>query len=261
MKAPSAIDKSLGPSPISPGPVSISEHASTGSPTEHYSQVLMMHWHQELALRTAQLSASSSLQEQDGRRYTVLMAACRHQDVFYVKVHELCCLWSIDKTAVYQVFDSLATPEAIDFTFGELQRILNNEDLSPYNLRWFASFPWPASRMFTSFPERILAVRIARFMGKFTAFWQSLLDASEVSNRPIAGVVLKDSLHCSSPVLRYILFVTSCLQIGIISGSDAAALDDEFDESEGEGGSIRGETIRQALAVEHASFAGRQPSS
>ncbi|KAJ3517849.1 hypothetical protein NM208_g14646 [Fusarium decemcellulare] len=175
-------------------------------------------------------------------------------------IHELCCLWSIDKTAVYEIFDSLAQPNTIDFTFNELQRILNNDDLSPESLQWFSRFPWPVTRVFNTFPERVLAVRLASFMLRFAAFWQPLLDDAEIKGRPISSSISRRTLGCPSPVLRYIFFVTSSLHIGIVTGPDADAWDQYFDKGEAEQVSIGGQTVRQALALEHNSFLNRQMS-
>ncbi|KAF4943407.1 hypothetical protein FSARC_14924 [Fusarium sarcochroum] len=251
----------LLPSLVDPISQPVSQHPpSVGICAENLSPVLMAHWYQKLALRTTELTASSLLRDQDGRRYAVLMAACRHQDFFYIKLHELSCLWSIDNTTVYQTFSFLATPDAIDFTFNELQRILNNNDLSPSDLQWFANFTWPAKTMITDCSDRTLIADMGRFIERFAALWQLLLDETEMNDHPIAATVLKDSMHCASPILRYILFVASSLHIGIVTGPDATSYDEQFekDEGEGEGFSIPGETVREALAIEHAHLINRQ---
>ncbi|EMT71761.1 hypothetical protein FOC4_g10000435 [Fusarium odoratissimum] len=256
-----AIDNSPRPSLID----QLSESASDSNHMDQRMQPLnhdyIMDWYEELADQVTQPSATLVLREQDGRRYTVLMAACRYRDIFYVIFHQLCCLWSRDKADVYEIFGSRVTPHAIDFTFNEMQRILNNHDLSIANLRWFANFPCPSKELFTAFPEASLAVQLARFIVKFSAHWESLLDQAEAEDRPVAGSVLRSRLHCASPVLRYILFVTSSLQIGIVTGPDASTLDHQFDEDEGEWFGVRGETVRQALAFEHAGFVHRQMPS
>lgn len=212
-------------------------------------------------MRTVRLSRISSVQSQDSRRYTVLMAACRLQDVFYVKVHQLCCLWSIDKITVYEIFDSLVTPNAIDFTLNELQKILTGDNPAPCDLRWFSTFPSPARGMLTSFPERSLAVDIAEFIDSFNNLWQTLLDQIEIDGYPVSGAVLRNILHCGSPLLRYVLHTACCVQIGIVSGPEATVLDEEFERGEGEGIISPGETVRHVLASEQALSINRQLQS
>ncbi|KAF5529037.1 hypothetical protein FMEXI_14392 [Fusarium mexicanum] len=238
--------------------VSLLVHTSMIRSTGQTDSALIVQWHQELALRTIRLSAASPGREHDGRRCTVLMAACRLQDVFFVKLHQLCCMWSIDKASVYEILDYLAAPDAISFALEELHKILNGGDSACCDLEWFANFPYPARRMLTSFPERSLAIDIAEFTAKFASFWHSLLDRAEAHDRPVLGVELRDTLHCPSPLLRYILFVTSCLQIGIVTGPEAILLDEDFEIGEDEGDSFGSETVRQALATEQACFIERQ---
>ncbi|KAI3571931.1 hypothetical protein IWW34DRAFT_239146 [Fusarium oxysporum f. sp. albedinis] len=219
--------------------------------SEPFSQHLTMCWHQELALRATRFWDTLSTSEQDMRRHTVLMAACRHQDIFYLVIHQLCCLWSIDKAAVHDIFDSLTALHNVDSTFDTIRQILNNDDLSPCGLRWYASFPQPIREALTGSGGKTFSTHLVSFMGHFATLWHPLLDQAGLEDQPISGSVLKHDLDCSSPILRYILFVASSLQIGIVAGPDATILDEKFEKDETDKYSIRGESVREVLALEH----------
>ncbi|KAM0554006.1 hypothetical protein ACHAPJ_007081 [Fusarium lateritium] len=221
---------------------------------ESFGQITTIYLYQELATRAHLLREATAISEPDIRHFTVLMAACKHQDIFYLAIHQLSCLWSMDKATIYETFDSLATMNDIDSALGAIQKILNNDGLCPYNLQWFANFPRPMREGAHGFQDRSLMARLASFIKHFSTLWRPLLDQAEAENRPIAGSVMRVSMKCPSPILRYILFVASLLHIGIEEVPDAASLDDDFEKEDSNQCSKYGESVREVLASEHAKF-------
>ncbi|KAJ9413833.1 hypothetical protein QL093DRAFT_2502547 [Fusarium oxysporum] len=195
-------------------------------------------WHQTLVCQAAQLEVNS-LTGQDGRRYLILLAACRNHDMFYMAIHQLCCLWSIDRSTVHRLLEPVGALDAIDSAFEELQNILNNDDLTFAHLCWFANFPWSSQTLLEVFPKDAMIVSIVGFLGHFSL--SAAVLASELEN----------NLLCPSAMLRYIFFTISCMRLDIGTGPMELALDDKVDTCQNEeflGGMGK---VRKDIATEY----------
>ncbi|KAM5526924.1 MIZ/SP-RING zinc finger protein [Fusarium oxysporum f. sp. phaseoli] len=208
-------------------------------------------WHQTLVCQAAQLDVNSLMTGQDGRRYLVLLAACRNHDLFYMAIHQLCCLWSIDRSTVHRLLEPVGALDAIDSAFEELQNILNNDNLTFAHLCWFANFPWPSQTILDVFPKDAMIVSIVEFLDHFSLSWPRLLQESEYQGQPVLASELENNLLCPSAMLRYIFFTISCIRLDIGTEPTELALDDNFDTCQNEeflGG--MGE-VRKDIATEY----------
>ena len=113
-----------------------------------------------LAERIKQSEAEAPHRALERSRYIELSSACKKNDVFYVTIHQIFCIWSADKTQIHGILSSDAA--VIDGAFGLLSVALKpNYSLSPDHLRWFCSFPFNSNtsiRQLSGYYELLLDI-------------------------------------------------------------------------------------------------------
>lgn len=135
-----------------------------------------------------------------------LRNASLKQDVFYILLHQLFCLWSLDPEAVCK-FLPKSEPEALRRAFGTLLQILRDNGTMPNeHLVWFSRFPSPINLdgYKLSFPN--VLPHIGSFLDAFDKTWDRLLSISKYRTFPVTSHELFSVLRCPSGTLQGILF-------------------------------------------------------
>ncbi|KJZ78701.1 hypothetical protein HIM_02092 [Hirsutella minnesotensis 3608] len=160
------------------------------------------------------------------RRYKLLHEACVLGDAFYVILHQLFCLWSVNEDLTCQF---LKQPHHVVGPVFELLRQLlgNNSIFQADNLRWFASFPLRIqqfSRLISL--QRLTEIRcqLAAFIRDFVGNWKPLMAHTAQRRYPVRACELIQLLKCTSPILQCTLFTSNRRMLGVGEGAIASEL-------------------------------------
>ncbi|RDW81960.1 hypothetical protein BP6252_03072 [Coleophoma cylindrospora] len=139
-------------------------------------------------------------------RFEVLTRACKDEDVFYVALHQVYCLWSLRRDVLSNI-TSLASPEVLRDAFGILSTILGNNDAFPmYYLQWFAEFPnqLEVSKTSTGYAQALSYV--GNFLNSLVANFPTL--QAEVRRRGYPPIVMEmvEMLDLRSTLLQSFIF-------------------------------------------------------
>jgi zinc finger MIZ domain-containing protein len=147
----------------------------------------------------------------EGHRYRYLMNACVENDMFYLYLHQVFCLWSRDTSLVHALFHTLS-PEIINGTFEVLLQVLRpNSSMFLDSLIWFSDFPTAKP---PALPQPITLL-IEAFIRAMFDKWKSLMASVRDRGFPVTAFEAVDSLKCRSTMLQNLLFVVSRRTIGI----------------------------------------------
>ncbi|ROV94574.1 hypothetical protein VMCG_08183 [Cytospora schulzeri] len=160
-------------------------------------------------------------------RFQILRDACDRKDMFYITMHQLYCLWSID----HQMASNLlhCDPESVRIGFGILESVLKkNSGFSKSNLLWCARFPGRS----LEWHRNPTVKQIAAFLSSLSRYWTSLHD--NLFNRlyPYLMDELVGKLQCYSTVLQKILFTAARRRLGVSDGPLGMEIDGYFERDQ-----------------------------
>lgn len=187
-----------------------------------------------LEQHVAQLGGLNALKADLERpRYSNLMRACSRGDMFYLVMHQLFCLWSLNRTPVHSVVTSLrpgtTDPTWVDKGFDALSKILrSNNDLDQAHVQWFARFPYSEGMQPVYTPTAKL---LLKFLEPLAFRWHAMLREASARQFPITAHEMIYVLHCLSPIMRSALFTVSRRSLGI-PDNIAKPIIDLFEEEE-----------------------------
>ncbi|KAK4236488.1 zinc finger MIZ domain-containing protein 2 [Achaetomium macrosporum] len=148
-------------------------------------------------------------------RVMLLRDACNREDEFFIVLHQLFAMWSLNPQDAYQRLPQ--AQQIIDSAFVILETVLKKNQLlsRPFQM-WFARFPVGAD-LFGRGPIGGADVinRIAAFLGNLSREYASLTTASMRRGYPLLVDELLYRLHCYSPVLQFILFTACRRRMGV----------------------------------------------
>ncbi|KUI72609.1 Zinc finger MIZ domain-containing protein 1 [Cytospora mali] len=146
-------------------------------------------------------------------RFQLLRDACDAKDIFYLTLHKLYCLWSLDdkKASSYLRCD----PESVRIGFGIVTTVLKkNDGFYKSNLAWCAHFPGRSLD-----PRRNpTVIQIAIFLSSLAQHWTALHDNTFNRHYPYLMDELVGQLQCYSTVLQKLLFTAARRRMGILDG-------------------------------------------
>ncbi|ROV90595.1 hypothetical protein VSDG_07417 [Cytospora chrysosperma] len=156
-------------------------------------------------------------------RFQILRDACDRKDNFYITLHQLYCLWSIDHQIASNLL--LCDPESVRIGFGILESVLKkNAGFSKSNLLWCARFPGRSLEQH----RNPTVNQVAAFLSSLSQHWTSLHD--NLFNRlyPYLMDELVGKLQCYSTVLQKILFTAARRRLGVSDGPLGLEIDNYF---------------------------------
>ncbi|KAH8747278.1 hypothetical protein F5883DRAFT_622544 [Diaporthe sp. PMI_573] len=156
-------------------------------------------------------------------RFHILRDACVKQDYFYLVLHQLYCLWSVNPLKVSDLL--LGDTGTISMGFEILDSVLKkNSGFSRSNLEWCANFPcWPADLSHSP-----TVSKVATFLVCLANNWTALHEGSFNRVCPYLMDEMIGKLQCYSVVLQSILFTASRRRLGVLDGQLGTEMDQWF---------------------------------
>ncbi|KAK4201477.1 hypothetical protein QBC40DRAFT_198450 [Triangularia verruculosa] len=171
----------------------------------------------------------------DRPRLHLLNDACERNDYFFLALHQLHAIWSLNQYNAHQILElnDIVTIQTIDAGFSTVGEIIRkNDHLTKGNRFFFASFPGSVQEM-QKYPVYCAAIRWV------VSFLQALVHEHapmtlETCNRryPYLLDELQGRLQCHSPIMREILFTANRRRLGIRDGAHAQAMDKAFKDDQ-----------------------------
>jgi hypothetical protein len=145
----------------------------------------------------------------------LLRQACMTGDEFFLILHQLFSMWSLNQPDVYTSLP--ASPHTIDNAFRVLESVLKkNEFISAAHQVWFSRFPVPSEQLGRGpIGGPAVLMQIGTFMSALIKKHEPLLNAATQRNYPFLVDELLSYLNCYSSVLQFILFTACRRRLGV----------------------------------------------
>lgn len=147
-------------------------------------------------------------------RCSVMIDACKSNDVICLALHQLYCLWSVDQRTLHLMLPAGSHMFATAFEL--LATIMKpNTLIHPQYLLWFSRFPFnlaDAGRRYPYFGET--STQIVRFLSSFAHKWPAILCSVRQRRYPVLVSELITELSCNSTWLQIMLFTFSWRMFG-----------------------------------------------
>jgi hypothetical protein len=149
-------------------------------------------------------------------RFQLLIEACNNEDVFYVALHQLFCVWDYNRAEVANLPFLPSGPNLL-LAFRILgQLIRDNEGLAPNHLKWFTQFPSPLENLLrTSEPYLRMMNDVGNFLGRLTSDWATFSKQCTARGYPPLVDELVNRMGLLSPILQQVVFTATRRNLGI----------------------------------------------
>jgi len=149
-------------------------------------------------------------------RFRLLLDACRREDLFFVALHQLFCLWAVDPAAVLQI-DGFQNQNTVGYAFQLVTKLIRgNEGLSPVHLKWFTDFPSPLNHLIARSDQyRRTLSAVSFFLGKLTTEKSDMIQQCQQRGFPPLVDEMVHRLGLLSPVLQGVFFTASRRTLGV----------------------------------------------
>ncbi|KAH9212537.1 hypothetical protein DL95DRAFT_177162 [Leptodontidium sp. 2 PMI_412] len=186
-------------------------------------------------------------------RFQLLSDACQNEDPFYVALHQIFCVWDVNRSEVTDI-QGYPNGNVLQSAFSILgQLIRDNDQLAPAHKIWFAQFPSPLKHLLTtSAPYRHTVADVGVFLTRLTSEWAPL--STECSQRRYPPLVdeLVNRWRLLSPTLQSVVFTATRRNLGIRDEEVGTRMEDLFrrDQQEHQALAARINTARPPTAKE-----------
>jgi hypothetical protein len=159
-------------------------------------------------------------------RFQLLMDACDCQDIFYVVLHQIFCVWDYDQEQIINI-RGLPARDILSTAFSILgQLIRHNEGMATNHLRWFSRFPSPLDFLWaTSEAYQHVVADVGLFLTKLASQWASFSRQCHSRRYPPLVDELVNGLGILSPILQGVVFTATRRNLGFS--------DDQFGQGAG----------------------------
>ncbi|KAJ3944809.1 uncharacterized protein N0V96_004824 [Colletotrichum fioriniae] len=155
-------------------------------------------------------------------RVRLLKDAIEKADYFYIVLHQILCLWTLDTKAAHNLLG--LPPDVTESALGIVQNVLRkNENMGQDTIFFFANFPASsASGLWHTEAYRNHIGEISRFLNNLHEQWNRILVPAmrPHSGRgyPILADELRYQLKLRSPILETIFFTVTRRHTGVPDG-------------------------------------------
>ena len=161
----------------------------------------------------------------------LLREACQKEDSFFIFLHQLFSMWSLNKQDVRTRIP--LDQSTVDEAFAILETVLKkNELISPAHQQWFSRFPVPAGQFDQWNNGTTIIQQIAGFLNALVNEYGGLALAALQRRYPFLVDELLSRLNCYSPVLQYILFTACRRRLGVPDGQFGGSVEQAFREDQ-----------------------------
>lgn len=160
-------------------------------------------------------------------RIMLLREACKHDDLFFIVLHQLFSVWSQNPQDAHLVIRQ--DPLTINTAFAILEMILKkNQTVSAAHQRWFTQFPFPIGSDQWKAGPAVKVDQIATFLGKLVQEHEPLSLLTLNRGYPYLVDELHSRLGCYSPVLQMIFFTACRRRLGVPDGALSQQIEQAF---------------------------------
>ena len=169
-------------------------------------------------------------------RFQLLSDACNTEDLFYVALHQLFCIWDSPGRATIASFEGVlqgipSTPILADAFKVLGQLIRDNEGLAPNHLKWFIDFPSPLSDLVrTSEIYRNVLSGVGWFLSKLASEWSILSRLCVQRGYPPLIDELMHRMGLPSDILQQIMFTATRRNLGVNDDRYGEQMEKVFNE-------------------------------
>ncbi|GAB1315201.1 Zinc finger MIZ domain-containing protein 2 [Madurella fahalii] len=165
-------------------------------------------------------------------RMMLLREACKHNDLFFIVLHQLFSVWSQNPQDAHPAIPQ--NPLTINTAFAILEMILKkNQAVSAAHQRWFAQFPFPIGSDQWKAGPATKVDQVAAFLGKLVREHEPLSLLTLNRGYPYLVDELHTRLECYSPVLQMILFTACRRRLGVPDGDLGQQIEQAFRDDQG----------------------------
>ncbi|KFZ17393.1 hypothetical protein V502_04618 [Pseudogymnoascus sp. VKM F-4520 (FW-2644)] len=150
------------------------------------------------------------------QRFRMLHEACRNDDYFYLALHQMFCLWSLDPdlTARLTMPQGGTILKASFAVIGQL--IMHNNTISEVHTKFFATFPNHLSELMYRSDQYSLTVNnVSIFLARLSLEWPKYIPECTRRGYPPLVDELVNRFGLLSPILQHIIFTATRRNIGI----------------------------------------------
>ncbi|KFX94191.1 hypothetical protein O988_06427 [Pseudogymnoascus sp. VKM F-3808] len=165
------------------------------------------------------------------QRFNMLQKACATDDYFYVALHQIFCLWSLDPvTAVKLVMPQGKTVLNVAFAIvGQL--LMKNTALDDAHTRFFAIFPNHLSElMYRSDHYSLTVNNVAIFLVRLAQEWPKYIPECAQRGYPPLVDELVNRFGLLSPILQHIIFTATRRNLGFPDDEYSAQMEQTFNQ-------------------------------
>lgn len=166
-------------------------------------------------------------------RFQLLERACEDDDLFYVALHQLVCIWDFNPNEITSIpgFPDIAS---LQIAFGHMGQLIKaNGTLATMHKEWFARFPAPlADFLKSSEPYRNIVRDVGIFLRRLATDWDVM--AKECIKRRYPPLVdeLIGRLGLLSPILQGVFFRATVRNLTITDGEFASRMESLFKQDQ-----------------------------
>ncbi|KFY40265.1 hypothetical protein V494_03589 [Pseudogymnoascus sp. VKM F-4513 (FW-928)] len=167
------------------------------------------------------------------QRFTMLQRACDNDDYFYVALHQVFCLWSIDPGLTTR----LAMPQGktvLESSFAIMgQLLMGNKHMTPVHTEFFAMFPNHLSElMYRSDHYNMTVNNVSMFLARLSLEWQNYIHECGRRQYPPLVDELVNRFGILSPILQHIFFTATRRNIGFADDEYSAQMEQLFNHDQ-----------------------------
>ena len=162
-------------------------------------------------------------------RLCLLRDACINEDYFFVLLHQLFCIWTLDPSTITDI-DGFRDAGIVSAAFQQMGRLIReNDGLSPVHLKWCSEFPAPLHHLLArSDMYRYNLTIVCSFLSRLAADNASMTARCQQRRYPALVDEMVNHLGLVSPVLQQIFFTASRRSLGIGDSGTGARMEELF---------------------------------
>ncbi len=174
---------SLGSSVQSGQPVAYNNQPTMIFPTPATQGPSLMHYLHMTDKMISDYGGESALGPLGLPRIRLLQDACKSEDCFYLTLHQVYCLHSMDPQSFFQI-PGMSQIHVEGLGIVE-QLVLSNQNLPPNSLAWFASFPAPHTNLVARSPMYQRALKdVQNFLYLIAQNWRRVQEGCRQRDYP-----------------------------------------------------------------------------
>ncbi|KAG9233229.1 hypothetical protein BJ875DRAFT_379042 [Amylocarpus encephaloides] len=141
-------------------------------------------------------------------RYQLLKIACEQEDLFYVSLHQIFCIWDQPNHDQIMALPNFPSSNDLVVAFRVLGQLLrNNTSMRDAHKKWFSEFPGPLDYLLkTSAPYREHVKDVGIFLGQLATEWTCMVKLYSKRRYPLLVDEMSSTLNLLSPVLQHVVF-------------------------------------------------------